>query len=209
MQCLANRTCQGGSRPQASRRACGRAATSQRALLPHRQCRQGTVRVRASEDGASGPAIKRATYAELESITVDLESFPANAFFRVEAIFRPWRLPFVIDALSKAGIRGMTNTPVKGVGVQGGVRERYAGTEFGLTNLVDKEKIDIVVARNQVDVVVRLVAAAAYTGEIGDGKIFVHPVADIVRIRTAETGILAEKMQGGMEDMAIKKAATA
>ncbi len=64
-----------------------------------------------------------------------------------QAIFRPWRLPFVVDTLSKYGIRGLTNTPVKGVGVQGGSRERYGGTEFGLTNLVDKEKLDIVVSR--------------------------------------------------------------
>lgn len=177
------------------------------AVLVQRQCRRTTVRVQASEDGSSGPSIKRASYAELESIECDLSAFPQAKFFRVEAIFRPWRLPFVIDALSKAGIRGMTNTPVRGVGVQGGIRERYAGTEFGLTNLVEKEKIDVVIARSQVDVVVRLVAASAYTGEIGDGKIFVHPVSEIVRIRTAETGAVAERMQGGMEDMLAKRAA--
>nr|4USH_A Chain A, NITROGEN REGULATORY PROTEIN PII [Chlamydomonas reinhardtii]4USH_B Chain B, NITROGEN REGULATORY PROTEIN PII [Chlamydomonas reinhardtii]4USH_C Chain C, NITROGEN REGULATORY PROTEIN PII [Chlamydomonas reinhardtii]4USI_A Chain A, NITROGEN REGULATORY PROTEIN PII [Chlamydomonas reinhardtii]4USI_B Chain B, NITROGEN REGULATORY PROTEIN PII [Chlamydomonas reinhardtii]4USI_C Chain C, NITROGEN REGULATORY PROTEIN PII [Chlamydomonas reinhardtii]4USJ_C Chain C, NITROGEN REGULATORY PROTEIN PII [Ch len=142
---------------------------------------------------------------ELESIQCDLSAFPGVKFFRIEAIFRPWRLPFVIDTLSKYGIRGLTNTPVKGVGVQGGSRERYAGTEFGPSNLVDKEKLDIVVSRAQVDAVVRLVAASAYTGEIGDGKIFVHPVAEVVRIRTAETGLEAEKMEGGMEDMMKKK----
>ncbi|GFR44192.1 hypothetical protein Agub_g5375 [Astrephomene gubernaculifera] len=167
-----------------------------------RLVRRSAVVVRASSDNGS---TKRATYAELESIQCDLSAFPGVKFFRVEAVFRPWRLPFVIETLSKNGIRGLTNTPVKGVGVQGGSRERYAGTEFGPSNLVDKEKVDIVVSRAQVDTVVRLVAASAYTGEIGDGKIFVHPVAEVVRIRTAETGLEAEKMEGGMEDMLSRK----
>ena len=153
--------------------------------------------VRAEED----VVIKRATYAELESMTVDLSAFPTVQFFRVESIVRPWRLPFVVDKLSRAGIRGMTTSAVKGVGMQGGSRERYGGTEFSSTDLVDKAKIDIVVTRNQVEFVARICAASAYTGEIGDGKIFVHPVADVIRIRTAETGAVAEHMEGGMEDM--------
>eukprot|EP00198_Chlamydomonas_reinhardtii_P014321 XP_001703658.1 nitrogen regulatory protein PII [Chlamydomonas reinhardtii] len=169
-----------------------------------RPARRASVAVRASDENGS-VSVRRAPYAELESIQCDLSAFPGVKFFRIEAIFRPWRLPFVIDTLSKYGIRGLTNTPVKGVGVQGGSRERYAGTEFGPSNLVDKEKLDIVVSRAQVDAVVRLVAASAYTGEIGDGKIFVHPVAEVVRIRTAETGLEAEKMEGGMEDMMKKK----
>lgn len=156
--------------------------------------------VRASDDNG-GPAIKRATYAELESINVNLSSCPGTQFFRVEAIVRPWRLPFVVDSLSKAGIRGMTTSSVRGVGMQGGNRERYAGTEFALTDLVDKSRIEVVCGRGQVDAVVRVVAAAAFTGEIGDGKIFVHPVADVIRIRTAETGAGAERMEGGMEDI--------
>lgn len=165
--------------------------------LHSRTCR--AVQVRASDDDT--PVIKRATYAELESIDVNLSAFPAVLFFRVEAIVRPWRMPYVIDHLSKSGIRGMTTTPVKGVGMQGGNRERYAGTEFSLTDLVDKSKIEVVVSRDQVNAVVRIVAAACYTGEIGDGKIFVHPVADVIRVRTAETGAVAERMEGGMEDL--------
>jgi len=128
--------------------------------------RKLAVRVRAEEE----VAIKRATYAELESMTVDLSAFPAVQFFRVESIVRPWRLPFVIDKLSRAGIRGMTASQVKGVGMQGGSRERYGGTEFSSTDLVDKAKIDIVVTRSQVEYVARLCASSAYTGEIGDGK---------------------------------------
>lgn len=154
---------------------------------------------RAEGNGTS--TLKRASYAELESIQCDLSAFPAVQFFRVEAIFRPWRLPFVIGELSKNGIRGMTATEVRGVGIQGGQRERYGGTEFSYTDLVEKVKVDVVCARAQVDTVVQTIATAAHTGEIGDGKIFVHPVAEVIRIRTAETGAVAEKMEGGLSDM--------
>jgi len=95
----------------------------------------------------------------------------------------------------------MTATEVKGVGVQGGTAERYGGTEFGSADLVEKAKIDVVCTRAQVDSVVQIVSNAAHTGEIGDGKIFILPVADVVRIRTAETGAVAEKMVGGMADI--------
>eukprot|EP00195_Chlamydomonas_chlamydogama_P017243 CAMPEP_0202901780 /NCGR_PEP_ID=MMETSP1392-20130828/14619_1 /ASSEMBLY_ACC=CAM_ASM_000868 /TAXON_ID=225041 /ORGANISM="Chlamydomonas chlamydogama, Strain SAG 11-48b" /LENGTH=199 /DNA_ID=CAMNT_0049588395 /DNA_START=147 /DNA_END=746 /DNA_ORIENTATION=+ len=194
------------SRLTTTRAATQGARVAPRASHPSvRPCKdRRTIRVFASEED-SGPQIKRATYDELESIKVDLSAFPTVHFFRVEAIVRPWRLPAVVEALSKAGIRGMTASSVKGAGVQGGSRERYAGTEFGLTNLVDKTRIDIVVARSQVDSVTRIVAASAYTGEIGDGKIFVHPVADVIRVRTAETGAVAERMEGGMADLLAAK----
>lgn len=156
--------------------------------------------VRASEENGA-PAIKRATYAELESIKCNLSAFSGVQFFRVEAIVRPWRLTFVVESLSKAGIRGMTTTYVRGVGMQGGNRERYGGTEFSASQLVDKAKIDVVIDVSQVDAVTRIMAAAAYTGEIGDGKIFVHPVAEVIRVRTAETGAVAEYMEGGMMDL--------
>ena len=120
-----------------------------------------------------------------------------------QAILRPWRLSKVVSGLNSVGIRGMTVSDVRGAGVQGGKRERFKGTEFGDENnfLVDKTRLDIVVAREQVDTVVRLICASAYTGEVGDGKIFVHPVAEVVRVRTAETGAVAERMEGGMQDM--------
>jgi len=108
----------------------------------------------------------------------------------------------VVEQLSAQGVRGMTTAMVKGVGMQGGNRERYAGTEFALTDLVDKATVEVVTAREQVDQVVRLISTACYTGEIGDGKIFIHPVADVVRVRTAETGAGAERMEGGMFDQA-------
>ncbi|GAB4813918.1 hypothetical protein N2152v2_000964 [Parachlorella kessleri] len=149
--------------------------------------------------------VKAAPYKELESLHVNLSGFPTVNYFRVEAIIRPWRVEKVVKRLNANGIRGMTVTDVRGAGVQGGMRERYAGTEFGSAEnfLVAKTKLDIVVMRDQVDTVVRLVATAAHTGEIGDGKIFVHPVADVVRIRTAESGDNAERMAGGMEDMGV------
>lgn len=145
--------------------------------------------------------VKRASYEQMAKIKVDLSAFPDVNFFRVEAIIRPWRLPDVVKALSDAGIRGMTTSEVKGVGAQGGVRERYGGNEFDLSSLVEKSKIDVVVSRGQVSTVTRIITTAAFTGEIGDGKIFIHPVADVIRVRTAETGAVAEHMEGGMADL--------
>lgn len=135
-------------------------------------------------------------------VDVDLDAFPNTNFFRVDAIVRPWRLPYVIDALDDEGIRGLTVTDVRGAGVQGAFRERWKGTEFGQHQLVEKARIEIVTNRSQVDVVVNTIVTAAYTGEFGDGKIFVQPVADVIRVRTAERGAVAEKMLGGREDHA-------
>ncbi|KAK9902661.1 hypothetical protein WJX75_001769 [Coccomyxa subellipsoidea] len=160
-----------------------------------RQCNQRSAMVRAEGLTGGAAALER----QIEDLTVDLSAFTCD-FFRVEAIIRPWRLQNVISALSASGILGMTASTVKGAGVQGGRKERYSGTEHGIDNLVEKERLEIVVLRSQVDTVVRIITRAAQTGEIGDGKIFVHPVADIIRVRTAETGISAEKMEGGMMD---------
>lgn len=151
--------------------------------------------------GDNGGHAASAPYKALSTLHADLKAFPNAQFFRIEAIIRPWRLPFVVHELSTLGIYGMTATKVKGVGVQGGKRERYGGTEYGEADLVDKSKLDIVVFRTQVNTVIRAVCRAAHTGEIGDGKIFVHPVADVIRIRTGETGATAERMSGGMQDM--------
>jgi len=162
-----------------------------------RRCRPST-RARAAQAPAEAEA---ASYAQLASIECDLSAFPTAQFFRVEAVVRPWRTPYVVAALAAAGIRGLTTSPVRGVGVQGGSRERYTGSEFSLTDLVDKAKVEVVVERAQVDVVVRCVATSAATGEVGDGKVFVLPVAEVVRVRTAERGAVAEKMAGGMSDL--------
>ncbi|PSC67205.1 Nitrogen regulatory P-II [Micractinium conductrix] len=164
------------------------------------------ARTQAVVCSGNGAATSAPVYKQLEVMSCDLSAFPACKFFRVEAIIRPWRLQKVVAQLAAHGIRGLTVSSVQGAGVQGGRKERYGGTEFGDSSaseqfLVDKTRMDIVVARGQVDSVVRIVSAAAHTGEIGDGKIFVHPVADIIRIRTAETGAVAERMEGGMQDM--------
>ena len=96
-------------------------------------------------------------------------------------------------------VRGVTSYDVQGLGAQGGSRERYAGHEFDESSLVAKTKLEVVVVASQVNDVVNIILAAAQTGEIGDGKIFISPVSDVIRIRTAEHGAAAERMSGGRE----------
>ncbi|DBA87848.1 hypothetical protein WJX77_008354 [Trebouxia sp. C0004] len=183
--------------PLRSARASPLSGKTLHSLKSHSAGAYEPVKNSAGENGAASSA----PYKALSNLHTDLKAFPNVQFFRVEAIIRPWRLPYVVHELSRLGIYGMTATKVKGVGVQGGKRERYGGTEYGEADLVDKSKLDIVVFRTQVNTVVRAVAGAARTGEIGDGKLFVHPVADVIRVRTGETGAIAERMQGGMQDM--------
>ena len=99
-----------------------------------------------------------------------------------QAIVRPWRLETVVKALFAGGVRGLTATSVSGVGSQSGNLERYAGREFGSDVLVEKKRLDIVCERAQIDDIVHIIIEAARTGEVGDGKIFVHPIADVVRM---------------------------
>eukprot|EP01156_Anaeramoeba_ignava_P006286 Anaeramoba_ignava/a348229_16.p3 GENE.a348229_16~~a348229_16.p3 ORF type:complete len:113 (+),score=9.76 a348229_16:525-863(+) len=104
---------------------------------------------------------------------------------RVEAIIKPFKLEDVKDALSTAGISGMTVSDVKGYGRQQGHSELYRGAEY-VVDFLPKIKLDIVIAEEQVDEVVKLISEAARTGKIGDGKIFVSSIEKIVRIRTGE-----------------------
>lgn len=104
---------------------------------------------------------------------------------KVEAIIRPFKLDEVKIALVNAGIVGMTISEVRGFGRQKGQTERYRGSEYTV-EFLQKLKVEIVVEDNQVDMVVDKIIAAARTGEIGDGKIFISPVEQIVRIRTGE-----------------------
>lgn len=104
---------------------------------------------------------------------------------KVEAIIRPFKLDSVKIALVNAGIVGMTVSEVRGFGKQKGQTERYRGSEYTV-EFLQKLKLEIVVEDSQVDMVVDKVIAAARTGEIGDGKIFISPVDDIIRIRTGE-----------------------
>jgi len=106
---------------------------------------------------------------------------------KIEFIIRPGKLEDVKDALNKYGIRGMTVTQVIGCGLQKGLKEVYRGTQYSI-NLLPKIKVELVVPDKDVEKVVDIIAKSARTGEIGDGKIFVYPVANAIRIRTGESG---------------------
>lgn len=109
---------------------------------------------------------------------------------KIEAIIRPFKLDEVKIALVNAGIVGMTVTEVRGFGRQKGQTERYRGSEYTV-EFLQKLKVEIVVEDEQVDMVVEKLINAARTGEIGDGKIFISPVGQIVRIRTGEKNLEA------------------
>ena len=104
---------------------------------------------------------------------------------KVEAIIRPFKLEDVKVALVEAGIIGMTVSEVRGFGRQKGQVERYRGSEFTV-EFLQKLKIEVVVEDDRVEEVVKSIADAARTGEIGDGKIFISPVESVVRIRTGD-----------------------
>jgi nitrogen regulatory protein P-II 1 len=106
---------------------------------------------------------------------------------KVECITRPLKLEAIKDALGEVGIVGMTVTEVRGCGKQRGRTERYRGAEY-VVSLLPKVKIEIIVSDEQVDAVVNAILQTARTGEIGDGKIFVLPVEQAIRIRTGEAG---------------------
>jgi nitrogen regulatory protein P-II 2 len=104
----------------------------------------------------------------------------------VTAIIKPFKLDEVRDALSRIGVQGMTVTEVKGFGRQKGHTEIYRGAEY-VVNMLPKVRVDIAVESDQVEKVVAAILAAAKTGQIGDGKIFVAPIDHALRIRTGET----------------------
>lgn len=104
----------------------------------------------------------------------------------VMAIIKPFKLDEVRDALNALGVHGLTVTEVKGYGRQKGHTEIYRGAEYAVSFL-PKLKVEVAVATDQVDKVVEAIATAAKTGQIGDGKIFVHAIEHAVRIRTGET----------------------
>ena len=106
---------------------------------------------------------------------------------KIEAIIKPFKLDDVKEALNEIGIQGMTISEVKGYGRQKGHKEIYRGAEY-VVDFIPKVKIEIVVEAEQVDVVVYKIQSAANTGKIGDGKIFVIPVEEAVRVRTGERG---------------------
>lgn len=128
-------------------------------------------------------------------------------FYQIRAMIRPWRLNDVLVALETQGVRGLTTYDALGAGVQAGSVERYRGATFDEQSgirLVEKTVLEVVLERNQVQDIVDTIVDAAQTGEIGDGKIFITPIADVVRIRTGETGVDAERMAGGRSSMGKK-----
>ncbi len=106
---------------------------------------------------------------------------------KIEAIIKPFKLEDVKEALSGLGVQGMTVSEVKGFGRQKGHTEIYRGSEYTV-DFLPKIKIEIVLADAQIDSAVEAIIKAAKTGKIGDGKVFVSPIDNAVRIRTEETG---------------------
>jgi len=106
---------------------------------------------------------------------------------KIEAVIKPFKLDEVKDALNAIGVQGMTVTEVKGFGRQKGHVELYRGAEYDIA-FIPKIKLEIVVADSLVEKIVSTIQEKAKTGKIGDGKIFVLPIEEIVRIRTGEKG---------------------
>lgn len=106
---------------------------------------------------------------------------------KVEAIIKPFKLDDVKESLSNLGVKGLTVSEVKGFGRQRGHREVYRGAEYQV-DFVSKVKIEVVMEDEMVAEVVKLIQEKAKTGQIGDGKIFIIPVEEVIRIRTGETG---------------------
>jgi nitrogen regulatory protein PII len=106
---------------------------------------------------------------------------------KIEAIIKPFKLDEVREALSEIGVTGLTVTEVKGFGRQKGHTELYRGAEY-VVDFLPKIKIDVVVTAGLADKVIEAIVSAARTGKIGDGKIFVYGVEQVIRIRTGESG---------------------
>ena len=105
----------------------------------------------------------------------------------VMAVIKPFKLDDVREALAEAGVTGITVTEVKGFGRQKGHTELYRGAEY-VVDFLPKVKVETAVSEDRVEVVIEAIATAAKTGKTGDGKIFVTPIDQVVRIRTGETG---------------------
>ncbi|WP_018411284.1 P-II family nitrogen regulator [Methyloversatilis thermotolerans] len=106
---------------------------------------------------------------------------------KIEAVIKPFKLDEVREALSEVGVTGLTVTEVKGFGRQKGHTELYRGAEY-VVDFLPKIKIEVIIPDEAVDPAIEAIIKAARTGKIGDGKIFVMPVEQVVRIRTGETG---------------------
>ena len=106
---------------------------------------------------------------------------------KIEAIIKPFKLEEVKEALAEVNVQGMTVTEVKGFGRQKGHTELYRGAEY-VVDFLPKVKVEVVIEDSQVERVIEAIQKAAHTGRIGDGKIFVSPIEEAIRIRTGESG---------------------
>ena len=105
---------------------------------------------------------------------------------KIEAIIKPFKLDEVKEALQDAGVQGLSVIEVKGFGRQKGHTELYRGAEYTV-DFVNKMKVEVGACDSQVDTVIEAIKTAAYSGRIGDGKIFVYPLSNVIRIRSGET----------------------
>jgi len=106
---------------------------------------------------------------------------------KIEAIIRPFKLDDVKEVLNEIGIKGMTISEVKGYGRQKGHKEVYRGAEY-VVDFIPKVKLEIIIDAAQVSLAVETIRESAYTGKTGDGKIFVLPIEEVIRVRTGEHG---------------------
>lgn len=109
---------------------------------------------------------------------------------KVEAIIKPFKLEEVKEALSNVGIKGLTVIEVKGFGRQKGHKELYRGAEYEI-EFLPKVKLEVVCSDEEVENVIEAIASSARTGRLGDGKVFVAPIEEVIRIRTGERGVEA------------------
>jgi nitrogen regulatory protein P-II 1 len=109
---------------------------------------------------------------------------------KIEAIIKPFKLDEVREALSELGVSGLTVTEVKGFGRQKGHTELYRGAEY-VVDFLPKIKVEVVISSEHLDTAVEAIIKAAHTGKIGDGKIFISTVEQVIRIRTGETNEIA------------------
>ena len=125
-------------------------------------------------------SVRRDAWAEFAHI-------PQEAMKKIEAVIKPFKLDEVKEALQELGVQGMTVIEAKGYGRQKGQTELYRGAEY-VVDFLTKIKIEVVIDDGQLQPALEAIAGAARTGRIGDGKIFVSDVVDVMRIRTGETG---------------------
>lgn len=154
--------------------------------LPYTLAQNRNVKVKATNPPGAGHRFAPAMRSDARIAFSRLAIAELNLVKMVTAIIKPFRLDDVREALSEVGVHGTTMTEVKGFGRQKGHTELYRGAEYAV-DFLPKIKLEIVVEEDRVEPVVEAIINAAKTGQIGDGKIFVHSLDEVVRIRTGET----------------------